>query len=150
MAKDTERELAFSIYMTDPNITQESLSKRVKVTVATINKWINEGRWSELKAANTITRKNQIALLLMQLNELNMEIQKREAGKRFATAREADAMIKLGKAIKLIDKSITLSDYITAFKEFGDFLERFSPELAKQLIDYQNEFVQNKARELQS
>lgn len=150
MSKDTEKELAFSIYMTDPRITQDELARRTKVTLSTINKWINQGRWDELRAANTITRKNQIAMLLMQLNELNTEIQNRDSGKRYASSKEADAMIKIGKAIKLIDKSTTLNDYIEVFKEFSNYLERMNPLLGKQLIDFQNEFIQDKARELRS
>lgn len=145
--KSNAKKLAFDLYMST-ELSQLAIAKTVGVRSSTVGKWVNDERWNEIKAADSVTRKRNIMNYQMQLAELNRLISSRDEGRRIPDSKEADIIKKLTAAIKDLDRSIHLTDYITVFEEFMRYLTPANTVLARQLIDYHTEFIQTKAKEL--
>jgi hypothetical protein len=52
----------------------------------------------------------------------------------------------IAKDINMLDKSLSLADYITIIEELLKSLNEVKPELAKEVSPFMLEFAQNKAR----
>lgn len=139
-----KKELAYSLYMSD-DLTQVELADKVGVSKVTINKWINEGMWIDIKRALTVTSEEQLKSYITQLDELNRKINGRTDGDRFPSSKECDIQIKLSKAIQLFKGDMSLADLITYSKRFIKHLRKNHPDKVKELTLYLNEFIKEEA-----
>lgn len=98
------------------NLTQQEIAEKVGVSRVTVNKWIKTEMWEQRKAGLTLTREEQISLLYQQVAEINRNIKEREEGKRFATSKEADVLIKLSSAIKKMETESGIADIIVSIR----------------------------------
>lgn len=141
-----KRAMAHDLFMrTDKS--QKEIAIVVGVGSDTISKWVKDGKWKELKAANSVTRSQVINNTLLQIKELQDEINKR-ADKRYPTSKESDTMIKMGNLIRDLDKSLSLADYISITEELLKWLNEVNPAQAKAVAPYMLEFAQSKARKI--
>jgi uncharacterized protein YjaG (DUF416 family) len=147
MAKTEEKQLAFSLYMST-DMTQKEIAALAKVTEKTMGGWVRDEEWEIQKAANTVTRKQQITNYLMQLKELNDAINTRERGKRYASTAEADTINKITKAIEALEKNSTLSDYISVMEDFIKYVTAINQHDGQRMLPLVNEFIQSRAKEL--
>ena len=88
------------------------------VTVKTIAQWINDGNWERYKRNLVLTRNEQMALLLEELEELNNVIQNKEEGKRYADYKESNIRRNLIKDIKELETKASISEAINALTGF--------------------------------
>lgn len=82
--KQRLQEYAKLLYVRENITSQTELAQKVGVTIKTIAQWINDGNWERYKRNLVLTRNEQMALLLEELEELNNVIQNKEQGKRYA------------------------------------------------------------------
>lgn len=144
--KDEDKKLAFELFM-NTDLTQREIAERLKVTEKTISAWKTAGEWEIQKAALNVTPKKTIAGYLMQLEKMRISISERE-GQAWPTAAESDVIVKIARAMKMLQKDLTLTDYINAFEQLYKFVNSSNPKLAREILDFQNEYVQIKAKEL--
>jgi transcriptional regulator with XRE-family HTH domain len=144
--KDDVKKIAFALFM-ETDLTQKEIAERVKVTEKTISQWKQTEEWEIQKSAMNITPKKMIAGYYIQLEKLRQDIAAREKNP-WPDASEADRIHKVAKAMKLLQKDLTLSDYINAFEQLFKFINVSDPKLASAVLDFQNEFIQMKAKEL--
>jgi DNA-binding XRE family transcriptional regulator len=134
------------LLFTKETITQKEVAERVGVSAQTMNKWVREGKWEELKVSVTITKEEQLKNLYRQLAEMNKAIAEREGGKRFATASEADTISKLAVAIEKMESDIGLADIISTFRSFLTWIRGFDLEQAQQLTSLCDSFIKSRIR----
>lgn len=133
--------LAKELYMHSTD-TQKAIAERVKVTEKTISKWVEEGNWKNMKAAQ-ISTKDEIVSRYMRMIGKILELAETED--RVITDAEADRISKLNKAKDAIDKELGLSVFVQVFQEYNSYLIPLNPELAKENNSFQNKFINNKA-----
>lgn len=146
-AKRDKQEEAYALFM-NSDLTQAEIAERVGVAPKTLSSWVKKDEWHTQKAANSVTRKRVITGYLMQLHKLQEEIQNRK-DHPYPNTRESDIITKITKAIKSLEKGLTLSDYITATEELCRFGMNIDDKAMRQALPIIKEFIQVKARELQ-
>lgn len=143
--KDLEEE-AYGLYM-NTDLTQAQIAQRVGINQKTMSEWVRKGDWAVQKAANNVTRKKVIVGYLMQLQKLREVIDARPEHP-YPTASEADTITKITKAIKSLERGLTLSDYITALEELTKFGMKINDKAMREAMPILKEFIQVKAKEL--
>ena len=125
------------------NLTQKEIARRIGVSEQTITKWVNTESWEKSKFTNRVIRVQNIQSLQRQLVELNETIEAREKGKRFASSKEMDAIIKLTKAIEILEDDVTVREIIAVFMEYFDWLRAVELDEAKRQMPYHDQFVKS-------
>lgn len=141
-----KKEWAGMLYLKE-NLTQQEIADKVGVSRVTVNKWIKAEMWEQRKAGLTLTREEQIGLLYQQVAEINRNIKNREEGKRFATSKEADVLIKLSSAIKKMETESGIADIIDVGMRFIEFLRPVNLELAKDVTRMFDLFVKSSIKQ---
>lgn len=94
--------------------TQKEIAEMVGVSEQTIVRWKDEGKWEELKGANNLTANQVIGNLYRMALELSKD-----------PTSNADRIAKIASAIdRLKPTKHTLTSYISAFMDFGDWAKR--------------------------
>lgn len=146
-AKRDKYEEAYNLYM-NTDMTQADIASRVGVAPKTISSWVTNDEWRVQKAASSVTRKKIITGYLMQLHKLREEIDQRSE-RPYPTSQESDIITKITKSIKMLDRDLTLSDYITATEELVRFGMNTDDKATLTAMGIIKAFIQVKARELQ-
>lgn len=137
------KEHAKLLYTRDNITTQKELAERVGVGEKTIGKWIEEGKWKNLKQNLVLTRQEQYANLMDELERLNLFIKESKLG--FADSKVADVRRKLIRDIKDLEaESLGLADTISVQVQFLDFIRKENLEHAQMIIDYSDQFIKSK------
>ncbi len=132
---DKERELARLYYMQGD--TQKQISERTGVSAQTVNRWVREGGWEQLRAAKTISRKELVIKMLQKINE-RLE----------SDDWTADEIIKAAAAVEKLDKKTNVVTMMEVFAAFGNWLAsrmQIDPELKPETVNvitkYQDIFI---------
>ncbi|WP_395974255.1 hypothetical protein [Chryseobacterium cucumeris] len=72
------QELAETIYLSDDTLTQKDVADKVGITEKTLGKWVVKFGWAEKRKSLLVTKKNQLAIMYNQLEQLNEEIKTRK------------------------------------------------------------------------
>lgn len=132
---EQKKDYAKQLFLNDPGITQAEIAEKVGVSKVTICKWVKDGKWQELQASLLIGKEEQLARLYKQLRLLNDAIENKE-DQKFATSKEADAILKLTVAIKNLETETNIAEKMATGKEFLAFVRKtsgfeFSKDVAK-------------------
>ncbi len=137
------KEHAKLLYTRDNITTQKELAERVGVGEKTIGKWIEDGQWRKLKQNIVLTRQQQHANLMDELERLNDFI--KDSALQFADSKTADVRRKLIRDIKDLEaESLGLADAISVQVQFLDFVRKESLEHAQMIADYSDLFIKSK------
>jgi hypothetical protein len=130
-----KRELAKLLF--NNMMLQKDICTKVVITPRTLQKWIEEGNWKELRAAKEITKPElvnkilaKIALLIDATDESNID-------------GLGDKLAKLANTIEKLDKKTTVIDGIEVFMQFNTWLQSRSvvdPELSSDIMKAINKF----------
>lgn len=142
-----KKEYAKALFLSSQQ-TQEEISNIIGVSRQTLNKWAKNENWAELRNAATLTPQKMISQLSKQLEEINKSILSREEGKRFATPKEADALVKISNTIKNLRQEMGLSEVVSVSMLFLNWLRKNGEaERGKELSNLFNNFIQDLATE---
>ena len=117
---EQKKDYAKQLFLNDPGITQAEIAEKVGVSKVTICKWVKDGKWQELQASLLIGKEEQLARLYKQLRLLNDAIENKQ-DQKFATSKEADAILKLTVAIKNLETETNIAEKMATGKEFLAF-----------------------------
>lgn len=145
MDRKQQREYARVLYLKE-NLTQAEIAERVGVSRATVNRWVAEGHWEDLKTGLTLTRDQQIGELYRQVKELNNAIVRRPEGERFPTPAEADTLGKLAAAIRKMENEAGLADIIAAGMKFLDWLRPQDTQRSKEYVGLWDAFIKDQIK----
>lgn len=137
---EQKKDYARQLYLNDSSITQVEIAEKVGVSKVTLCKWVKDGKWQELQTSLLIGKEEQLARLYRQLRLLNDAIENKE-NQKFATSKEADAILKLTVAIKNLETEINIAEKMATGKEFLSFVRKIagfdtSKEVAKLFDSY--------------
>jgi len=140
-----KKEWAKLLYLKS-ELNQKEIAEKVNISEKTLSKWVNDENenWELLKSSFAITREQELRRIYIQISELNNSISSRDRGCRFATSKEADTISKLASAAKSLEAETSISDTISVFREFTEWLKEVDFARAKEFITYQDGFIKHK------
>nr|DAE14589.1 MAG TPA: Protein of unknown function (DUF1804) [virus sp. ct87y24] len=146
-AKEREEKKDFARLLYLQGEEQKIISQRIGVSETTISKWVKEGGWQELRAAQNITRPELANKMLLSINKL--------LDKAISSDEVDSSLVKQLKtfsdAISNIDKKANIVDVIDTFIAFGKWLEHrmkidstLTPDFVKQVTYYQDLYIRHR------
>lgn len=140
--KTEERDLARSYYMTG-KLNDAQIVAKVKCSVNTFRAWKEEGNWEALRAANTVTRPQEVNRLLLQISKINDMVDSSPDG--IPDPKQTDAISKITAAIEKLDKKDSLPTVVHICQDLCDYISNYDDEESRRLIDWVDRYVQHKA-----
>lgn len=150
--KTNKKEYAKALFLAAQH-TQEEIGDIIGISRQTLSKWIKKEKWDDLRRATTLTPEKIITQLNKQLDEINQSILSREEGKRFATSREADAILKISNTIKNLQTELGLNEVVSVSISFLSWLRDVgevskNKEIANLFNMYINDLANKKAKSI--
>lgn len=140
---NNKKYLAKIIYTTEKGVTQKEIAVRVGVSEKTISKWIKEEKWDNLIKNTVLTRQEQYAEMMNDLESLNAYIRSLEFG--VADSKLADVRRKLIKDIKdLESEKIGIAETISVLVEFLESVRKTDHKDAILVADYCDAYIKSK------
>ncbi len=136
------RDLARELFL-KANLTGKEIAERLSVNEKTISRWRTDENWDSLMTTYTMTKANQMDLLVQQLRVINENIMSRDPNDRFATSKEADIIIKLTQAIKNLETELSASDVVDVCIRFTSWIKDQDPEKAKEITLLFDKFIKS-------
>jgi DNA-binding transcriptional regulator LsrR (DeoR family) len=143
MKQKEKQEWAKTLYLSE-NLTQQEISDKIGVSRNTINRWIKNGKWEDLKTSFTVTREQQLQRLYLQIAEINKVIAGRE--RKYPDSKEADMISKLAVAIDKLERESSLSDIISVSVKMLNWVRKYDLEKAKELSGLFDAFIKEQIR----
>jgi transcriptional regulator with XRE-family HTH domain len=136
------------LLFTQEKLSQKEIAERVNVSEQTITKWVNadNGEWKRLRQSLIVTKKEQLSRIYEQMDEITLEIKNREQGKRYASSKEADTLVKLTAAAKNLETEASVSDIIEVAMRFLNFMRPIDLEKAKDISGYFDSFIKEQLK----
>ncbi|MCM1035543.1 MAG: helix-turn-helix domain-containing protein [Paludibacter sp.] len=135
LEQNQRKELARMYYMQGD--TQKEIAEKIGVSRNTISAWVRDGQWDSLRAAKTITRKELVNKMLLQIDE---KLESKEW--------TADEISKAASAVEKLDKQTNIVTIIEVFTYYNQWLiarmnldPELTPELVKTMNRYQDLFI---------
>ena len=119
-----KKDFAKQLFLNDEGITQAEIADRVGVSKVTICKWVNEGKWDEMRTSLLVGKDMQLSWLYRQLEQWQDTVNQREDGKQLLTSKDADAVVKITAAIKNLETETNTAEKIATGKEFLAFVRK--------------------------
>lgn len=136
-----KKELARTLYMSGEN--QQDIATKVGVSRITINKWVNQNAWKEMRAAKTVTRGELINKMLLNIASM---LDKAQDSKEPVVI--ADQLSKVAAAIEKLDKKSNVVAVVDVCISFSNYVEsqldidkEVTREFIKTLNRVQNSFI---------
>lgn len=142
LKNEQKKSLAKEIYLLG-SYTLEEIASKVGTTRQTVGRWAKSEGWDELKAGMTITREQILKNMYRQIDEINSGILQREAGQRFANAKEADILAKLAAAIDKMEREAGLADMVSVGMRFCEWLRKADIDMGKQVASLWDAFLKD-------
>lgn len=143
ITKKEERNYAQILYVNE-NLTAKEIAKRVGVTQKTMGRWLKAGKWDQLRKSMLVTKQKMIVMLYDQLEAINNDIAKRDSP--IPTSKEADTISKLTTSIQRLEVEASIGETIEVAKSFIDFVRGYDLELAKDITDHFDSYIQYKMK----
>jgi transposase len=125
------------------NLSQKEVAEIVGVSAVTMNKWVKENNWDELRRQMLVTREKQLSRLYAQIDELTRAIENRPEGERYANSKEADTLNKLTSAIRAMETEASLADVVEVSKRVLNWLRPLNGAKAIELSGIFNDFIKH-------
>lgn len=167
MAKENECRLAKIMYVDQLKDAKE-ISTILKVSEATLSKWVNKFGWKEqrnAKLSSPEVRTDNIKQVINGLTEdrINLDRQLKDAERRSATDKAAtievvlirkniaqvdDSISKWNKTLFNVEKEqkISFSSYMYAMEQIFNALHQYNEKIFLQTIDFQEDHLNDVAR----
>jgi transposase len=131
------------LLFTQEKLSQKEIAERVCVSEQTITKWVNadKGEWKRLRQSLVVTKSEQLSRIYEQLDELNLAIRQQPEGKRYASTKEADTLVKLTAAAKNLESDASIADTVEVSKRFLNWLRPLAPNKAKEIAAMFDDFI---------
>lgn len=148
---EEKKEYARMLYLSGEQ--QNVIAEKAGISKQTVNRWVTEGSWDKLRAAQSITRPELVNKLLRTIDRLIERVNESDDPETMAGL--GDKLAKFSAAIERLDRKASVVDVIEVFMAFGrwmefrmSFDEGVTPALLKTINRYHdlyiNELLQSK------
>lgn len=124
--------------------SQIEISEKIGISQQTLSRWVKQEGWKDERTSITQTRQELLKQYHSQLSSLNAAINSRPEGKRMPTKPEADVMTQLLNAIKKLENDASVSEIISVFTAFLDFIRLSAPQKALEISDLCDAYIKSK------
>ncbi len=138
-----KKELAKTLFL-NTSMTQQEIADQVGVDRRTITRWVKD--WDGLKINYIQTRDVLVRSTLMQLEQLDQNINKRDDGCRFPSAKEADIRRKLTADLEALEQDASVREIINVARGILDYIRPQNLDHAKLLSDYLDSYIKEKIK----
>lgn len=152
LSMNEKKEYAKVLYLKE-NLLQKEIAFKVKVSENTISKWINTGKWENLKTTHILTKEEELRRLYIMLKATNDSIEKRDdkdirAGYKdgIPNSKEADILNKIAAAIRQLQTEAGVAEIINVATEMINHYKTLDFDKAKELTELFNGFIQVKIK----
>lgn len=145
MPKDSEKQIARELYL-NTGMTQKEIAIKLSISEPTLSKWVNSGKWDELKAAKSITKEQLLKQAYEQLAAINNAIEERGG---VPDKQLSDAKGILVKEIALLEKNHSISTAVYIMDRFLNYVLTHNPSVAREVSQMQLSFIEMLANEVQ-
>jgi transcriptional regulator with XRE-family HTH domain len=128
------------------NYTQKEISERVGVSEVTLSKWVNEGKWEELKSTISVTREERLRSTINQLTDLDNLIASREEKYRFPTKEESNIRRRLVADLAALETEVGLTDVINVSRKILDWIRPIDAEKGKELCNLFDAYIKDQIK----
>lgn len=132
------KQLACTLY-TEQGLDALDLTTYIDVDLLTIESWIREGEWTSLRSAKHLSPSNLVKLYYEQSEAIVRRA--KEEDDRPLTLQETNTLAKLAECINKIDRRLDSGAVMDMLKRFNNFLVQAKPQLARELVIYEMEYV---------
>lgn len=144
LTRQQQKDYAKQLFLNEPGITQTEIAQRVGVSKNTVCKWVNEGRWEDLKTSMLVEKDTQLARLYTQLRKWNDAVETRPDGEQYLLSKEADAVVKITAAIKNLETETNTAEKMSTGKEFLSFVRKTTDlETSKHVARLFNDYLKS-------
>ncbi|MCK6648397.1 MAG: phage terminase small subunit-related protein [Bacteroidia bacterium] len=155
MAKDNERQIAYTLY-TEKCLTAKEIAQKLKITEKTVGKWVEDGNWKDIRMSkqtspDMLVSKNKELLEMLLDKRIKLEkINQKTEEQRDEMRNIIDEMSKISAMIDRLQDSgkISLRVHIVCLEKFSAAMQMRNPKLFKDIIDFQKEYLMLLAEEL--
>lgn len=148
--KEVEYRSARQFYV-DHGKEPKEIAELVGVGYKTVLSWVkgnpddpNYPDWRKLRAAQTMSKSDQLRDIAAQIQQINSAIKKREEGERYANSKEADIINKLTKAYNYLETDLGVREIVDVSMELLPFIKKYSSEDADLMKGYLDKFINMK------
>lgn len=145
MPKDKEKQIARELYL-NTSMTQKEIAFKLGISEQTLSKWVNNGKWDEIKTAKSITKEQLLKQAYEQLAAINKAIEERGG---VPDKQLSDAKGILVKEIALLEKNHSISTAVYIMDRFLNYVLTHNPSIAKEVSQMQLAFIEMLANEIQ-
>lgn len=89
-------------------LSQKEIAQRIDISETTISKWTIEGNWEQLRKSTMLTREEQIASMLNELEMINNEIS--DSDRRYATKEQAYVRDTLIQNLQKLETDVSATE----------------------------------------
>jgi len=139
---EVKRQRAKKMYLTG-KYQQKEIAETVGVAENTIGRWIKKYGWEVMRANMTTTKENVLSQLYAQIAEINSNIENRDEGQRYASAKEADSIVKISAAIRKMETETGIAEATSVCIKVCEFTRKnISVEKAQEINDIFNALIE--------
>lgn len=140
MTRDQQKDFAKLLYVNE-RLIQKEVAERTGVSLTTINKWVQDGKWERLRHSLLVTRNEQVATLYRQLESLTNMVESAQEG--IPDSKQADTIVKITSAIRNLETETSIADIVQVCIKLSEFVRSNMPEHAKSLTDICDGFIKS-------
>ncbi len=145
-----DHQAAQILYNSD--VSGKEIARTIKVSEQTITSWKKKYGWENKKTLKSLARETAEETLWELINyqlatiKAKKEEWQRNKEKRLIDKGDIDALTKMFSAVK--GKQLEWSNYVKICRELVDYIQQEDLDLAKQILEYVEIFLNNKRKEL--
>lgn len=124
-------------------ITQKDIAVKVKVTEATMSKWVKDGRWNDLRKSLLTSKSEILRNLYNFLDRMNTKMNSEEG---FGDTKLADMYVKYTAAIKNLETETSIAQLMDAGQRFHQFLQAVDPKFALDVLNHFDHFIKDQLK----
>ena len=140
---DRNKGLARTLYA-DQGLDALDITRYIDEDLLTIEGWIRDDEWMKLRTAKNLSPKTLIQLYYEQSEAIMKEA---SAEQRAITLKETNTLAKLAVFINKIERRIDSGAVMNMLQEFNNYLVKIKPQLARELVIYEMEYVRQMMRD---
>lgn len=126
------------------NLLQKEIAAKVGVSAKSIGKWIEDGKWDDLRKASFISKEEHIrrsyTMIDAQMNEIVNDY------KGIPTNAQADVLAKLAATIRSLETETSILQITDVARDFINWLKPQDLPKAQDFIVYIDAFIKHKLK----
>jgi transcriptional regulator with XRE-family HTH domain len=127
-------------------LTQKEIASKTGISEVTISKWVNLGKWDELRKTISVTREERMRSTINQLTELDNLISSREEKYRFPDKNESNIRRRLVSDLAALENECGLTDVINVSIKLLEWLRPVDPAKAKEISQLFDSYIKDQLR----